>query len=203
MIRLCMQAYNCQTERADVMVYVSCRWVAIALLRCVFHVNAHDFLTPFHGTVNVQGEVLSNACAMSTSTTSNSDASGYQVIEMPDVSRGALSRTGEGPPQLFSLFLSKCALSATAQAIPWTFLRVTFEGTDENGLFKLSGDVLGLALKITDRDGHIISNGEKTPYVSKSPDQIELDYAIRLIKTSNNFKAGNYSSIIRYHVEYF
>jgi len=76
-------------------------------------------------------------------------------------------------------------------------------GLPSHYLFKLSGDVLGLALKITDRDGHIISNGEKTPYVSKSPDQIELDYAIRLIKTSNNFKAGNYSSIIRYHVEYF
>ena len=185
------------------MVYVFCRLAAIALLSCAFRVNAHDFLTPFHGTVNVQGEVLSNACVMSTSTTTNSDASGYQVIEMPETSRGVLSRTGEGPSKPFSLFLSKCALSATEQAVPWTFLRVTFEGVDDNGLFKLSGEVFGLALKITDKDGHVIKSGEKMPYLSNSPAQIELDYAIRLIKTSDDFKAGNYSSIIRYHVEYF
>ncbi|HDI3023811.1 TPA: type 1 fimbrial protein [Cronobacter turicensis] len=150
-----------------------------------------------NGRVNMQGSIVSKACDIAME-------SRYQSVEMPDESVSILRRTGEGIAQPFSIHLVDCTFNTGgADSAPWQFLQVTFDGADDNGLFQVTGEAGGVALEIASKSGEEIRPGQPLPYTEISSDDIKLDYELRLKLNKEALKPGDYSSIIKYRIDYF
>ncbi|ELY2742252.1 fimbrial protein [Cronobacter turicensis] len=158
---------------------------------------ASEFDMGLNGRVNMQGSIVSKACDIAME-------SRYQSVEMPDESVSILRRTGEGIAQPFSIHLVDCTFNTGgADSAPWQFLQVTFDGADDNGLFRVTGEAGGVALKIASKNGEEIRPGQPLPYKEISSDDIKLDYELRLKLNNEALKPGDYSSIIKYRIDYF
>lgn len=128
----------------------------------------------------------------------------YQSIEMPDESVNVIKRAGEGVAMPFSIHLVNCTFdTGEPDSAPWQFLQVTFDGADDDGLFKITGEAGGVALAIESKNGKEIHPGQPLPYTEISTEDIKLDYELRLKTTHDELKPGAYSSIIKYRIDYF
>ncbi|PQX77958.1 type 1 fimbrial protein [Cronobacter sakazakii] len=145
----------------------------------------------------MQGAIVSKACDIAME-------SRYQSIEMPDESVNVIKRAGEGVAMPFSIHLVNCTFdTGEPDSAPWQFLQVTFDGADDDGLFKITGEAGGVALAIESKNGKEIHPGQPLPYTEISTEDIKLDYELRLKKTHDELKPGAYSSIIKYRIDYF
>lgn len=183
----------------------TCYAMAIALgtVACSVHASqqtarpASEFDIGLNGRVSMQGAIVSKACDIAME-------SRYQSIEMPSESINVLRRAGEGIAQPFSIHLINCTFdNGEPDSAPWQFLQVTFDGADDDGLFKVTGEAGGMALKIASRNGQEIHPGQPQPYTEIAGDDIKLDYELRLKVNKEALKPGDYSSIIKYRIDYF
>lgn len=147
------------------------------------------------GQVNLQGSIISNACNIATDDKN-------QVVDMADETRRDIKRNGQGRINNFSIHLVDCVLNSGPDK-PWSKFRVTFDGTDEHGMFKVKGSAEGVSLQLTDTDGHIILRDEPIEYKLISGKDIRLDYQLRLKSNSEELVAGDYQTTLKYRVEYF
>ncbi|MDT3618981.1 fimbrial protein [Cronobacter sakazakii] len=158
---------------------------------------ASEFDIGLNGRVNMQGTIVSKACDIAME-------SRYQSIEMPDESVNVIKRAGEGVAMPFSIHLVNCTFdTGEPDSAPWQFLQVTFDGADDDGLFKITGEAGGVALAIESKNGKEIHPGQPLPYTEISTEDIKLDYELRLKTTHDELKPGAYSSIIKYRIDYF
>lgn len=157
---------------------------------------ASEFDIGLNGRVTMQGAIFSSACDIDT-------GDGYQTVAMGSESRSRMRRVGEGEPRSFSVTLKHCSLADTDKPEPWQYLQVTFDGEEEDGMFKVSGAASGVALELTNKSGDIIRPGEKVPYQLITTDDIRLDYQLKLKTTMRNIVVGNYQAMLRYRVDYF
>ncbi|ELY3596618.1 fimbrial protein [Cronobacter turicensis] len=158
---------------------------------------ASEFDMGLNGRVSMQGSIVSKACDIAME-------SRYQSIEMPDESINIIRRTGEGITQPFSIHLVDCTFdNGEADSAPWQFLQVTFDGADDDGLFQVTGDAGGVALEIASKSGEEIRPGQPQPYTEISAGDIKLDYELRLKLNHEALRPGDYSSIIKYRIDYF
>ncbi|ELQ6241516.1 type 1 fimbrial protein [Cronobacter sakazakii] len=150
-----------------------------------------------NGRVNMHGAIVSKACDIAME-------SRYQSIEMPDESVNVIKRAGEGVAMPFSIHLVNCTFdTGEPDSAPWQFLQVTFDGADDDGLFKITGEAGGVALAIESKNGKEIHPVQPLPYTEISTEDIKLDYELRLKTTHDELKPGAYSSIIKYRIDYF
>ncbi|ELY3543086.1 type 1 fimbrial protein [Cronobacter turicensis] len=158
---------------------------------------AAEFDIGLNGRVNMQGSIVSKACDIAME-------SRYQSIEMPDVSISVIKRAGVGIAKPFSIHLVDCTFdNGEADSAPWQFLQVTFDGADDDGLFQVTGEAGGVALEIASKSGEEIRPGQPLPYTEISDDDIKLDYELRLKLNHEALQPGDYSSIIKYRIDYF
>ncbi|EOB9989763.1 fimbrial protein [Cronobacter sakazakii] len=158
---------------------------------------ASEFDIGLNGRVNMQGAIVSKACDIAME-------SRYQSIEMPDESVNVIKRAGEGVAMPFSIHLVNCTFdTGEPDSAPWQFLQVTFDGADDDGFFKITGEAGGVALAIESKNGKEIHPGQPLPYTEISTEDIKLDYELRLKTTHDELKPGAYSSIIKYRIDYF
>ncbi|MDI6426009.1 fimbrial protein [Cronobacter dublinensis] len=158
---------------------------------------ASEFDIGLNGRVSMQGSIVSKACDIAME-------SRYQSIEMPGESINVIRRAGEGVTQPFSIHLVNCTFdTGEPESAPWQFLQVTFDGADEDGLFQVTGEAGGVALEIASKNGEEIHPGQPLPYTEISTDDIKLDYELRLKMNHEMLRPGNYSSVIKYRIDYF
>ncbi|MDI7383826.1 fimbrial protein [Cronobacter dublinensis] len=149
------------------------------------------------GRVSMQGSIVSKACDIAME-------SRYQSIEMPAASMNVLKRMGEGAAQPFSIHLVNCTFdTGEPGSAPWQFLQVTFDGADDDGLFQVTGEAGGVALEIASKNGEEIHPGQPLPYTEISGDDIKIDYELRLKIDRGVLRPGEYSSVIKYRIDYF
>ncbi|ELZ8931498.1 type 1 fimbrial protein [Cronobacter dublinensis] len=149
------------------------------------------------GRVSMQGSIVSKACDIAME-------SRYQSIEMPSASMNMLKRSGEGVAQPFSIHLVNCTFdTGESGSAPWQFLQVTFDGADDNGLFQVTGEANGMALEIASKNGDKIYPGQPLSYSEIATDDIQLDYELRLRVNRETLRPGDYSSVIKYRIDYF
>ncbi|WP_273855346.1 fimbrial protein [Serratia liquefaciens] len=150
-----------------------------------------------NGKVNVQGSITDAACAIAVESRDQSINIG--VIPLADI-----YRDGQGEGKEFSIKLINCLLehpSGRLQA--WKQFQVVFDGNAEGSLFNVQGGVTGVALRITDKFGNVAYPGKPLPLVDIQPGNMLLNYDIRLVANQRALKAGDYSSSIRFKLDYF
>ncbi|ELQ6169044.1 type 1 fimbrial protein [Cronobacter dublinensis] len=149
------------------------------------------------GRVSMQGAIVSQACDIAME-------SRYQSIKMPDDTVSIMKRTGEGLTKPFSIHLVNCTFdNGETESAPWRFLQVTFDGANDDGLFNVTGEAKGVALEIATKQGEQVYPGKPQPYTEISTDDIRLDYTLRLKANHEDLRPGDYSSVIKYRIDYF
>ncbi len=160
-------------------------------------VLGEQFDKGMNGKVSMAGEILNSACDIELQ-------NHFQTIEMAHDNVGEILRTGYGQTTVFSIFLTGCPVSAGSDGDKTQhYLRLTFDGPIDNGLIKVLGDVHGVGIEILDSSGIPIALGKATPPYLVDTNNMRLDYGLRLKSNRTGFKLGDYSSVIRYRIDYF
>lgn len=157
---------------------------------------ASEFDLALTGRVTMNGSILSSACDIDT-------GDSWQTVAMGAETRAHMQRAGQGEPQPFTITLKNCALAASDDPMSEQALRVTFDGEEEKGLFRVGGAASGVALALTDRDGAAITPGQAVSYHQAAAENIRLDYTLTLKTTAREMQAGNYHALLRYRVDYY
>ncbi|WP_261446201.1 fimbrial protein [Serratia fonticola] len=149
------------------------------------------------GRVNMLGAIIETACAIDT-------RSRDQTINMGVLPIGQIARDGQGVIRPFSIRLVNCILVRNDKMLPdWRYFQITFDGHADTGLFSVSGAAKGIALQITDGQGHIATPGEPLPFGEITPSEMLLNYSLRLVSNRQVLRAGEYSSTIKFKMDYY
>lgn len=149
------------------------------------------------GQVNMQGAVIETACAIDTDSLD-------QTIDMSVIPLSQIIRDGEGGKYPFSIRLVNCVLDRVDDRLPkWRRFQVTFDGRVDNELFGVDGPARGVALQIVDSYGNIIKPGMPSPYLDISEGNKELKYSLRLVSNKQTLRSGEYTSTIRFKMDYY
>jgi len=149
------------------------------------------------GRVNMQGTVIETACAIDTD---NRD----QTIDMSVMPLNQIMREGHGVKRIFNIRLINCVVGRINEdAIGWQRFQVTFEGRVDNGLFAVEGQARGVALELTDSDGNISTPGKPLPGMNVSAGNRQMNYSLRLVSNSQILRSGEYTSAIRFKMDYY
>ncbi|RTP97277.1 type 1 fimbrial protein [Enterobacter sp. WCHEn045836] len=148
------------------------------------------------GTVSMQGSIIDAACAISVE-------SRDQTVNMGVSPTGGL-REGQETSKPLSIELINCALERPVPNHPgWRNFQVTFDGDADGQLFGISGDAKGIAIQISDEEGHIARPGEALPAGKIAPENMLLKYTIKIVSNNKVIVPGDYFSSIRFKMEYF
>ncbi|OQV35965.1 fimbrial protein [Serratia marcescens] len=149
------------------------------------------------GVVNVDGAIIDSACAISS-------GSREQTIDMDTVPIGDIIRDGHGTTKSFSVTLIHCELSRPHSNLPdWRHFQVTFDGDADGKLFGISGEAKGVALEIADSHGNKAAPGKPLPFGELRPGSMKLDYTMKLVSNSQVLKSGEYTSAVRFKMDYY
>ncbi|MGE6469015.1 fimbrial protein [Serratia proteamaculans] len=149
------------------------------------------------GRVNMQGAVIETACAIDTH-------SRDQTIDMSVLPLSQIIRDGQGTTRPFTINLVNCVLGRIDSRLPdWKRFQITFDGQADNGLFAIAGRAKGIALQITDHVGNIASPGKPLPMVKITEGDKKLNYTLRLVSNQQLLHAGDYTSSIRFKMDYY
>lgn len=149
------------------------------------------------GRVNMQGAVIETACAIDTD-------SRDQTIDMSVLPLGQIIRDGQGVARPFSIHLVNCVLDRVDENLPkWRRFQVTFDGRIDNGLFGIDGQARGVALQLADRNGNIVAPGNPTAFIDITEGNRELNYSLRLVSNRQILRSGEYTSTIRFKMDYY
>ena len=151
----------------------------------------------WHGKADFSGEVVSPACSLFME-----DA--WQTINMGDVSIKNMKDDIISEKKVY-IRLTNCDVrfsgdyKKSSNRISTSFDGVV--GTSPDSFF-LTGSASGLTLKILDNDGYIFAKGKTSPRIRMDKDFITLEYSVQVIPSGERFSAGEYASVLRYHVYY-
>ncbi|MBC3947771.1 type 1 fimbrial protein [Erwinia persicina] len=149
------------------------------------------------GRVNMQGAVIETACAIDTD-------SRDQTIDISVMPLTKIIRDGQGLALPFTIRLVNCVLNRVDDNLTqWQRFQVTFDGRVDNGLFGVDGQAEGIALQLTDRHGNIIMPGNPTPLPDVVVSDRELNYFLRLVSNQKTLRSGEYTSTIRFKIDYY
>jgi type 1 fimbria pilin len=149
------------------------------------------------GRVNMEGAILDTACAIEA-------GSRDQSIDMSTLPIGQIIRDGQGLTKPFTIRLVNCVLSRATTDLPdWQRFQVAFDGDGHNGLFRVRGEARGVALQITDARGNIALPGKPLPMNEVMPGNMDLSFFLRLVGDKNVLRAGEYSSAVRFKLDYY
>lgn len=145
----------------------------------------------------MQGAVIETACAIDTD-------SRDQTIDISVMPLTKIIRDGQGLTHPFTIRLVNCVLNRVDDNLTqWQRFQVTFDGRVDNGLFGVDGQAEGIALQLTDRHGNIIMPGNPTPLPDVVVSDRELNYFLRLVSNQQTLRSGEYTSTIRFKMDYY
>jgi len=173
------------------------RYLSLGLLVFLFSIENVLATDAGSGRVKMQGSVTEAACAISTS-------SRDQTVEMSVMPISELLQNKQGSHRSFSIHLVNCVLGRIDSNLPdWQRFQVTFDGIDDRGLFGINGQARGVALQISDAEGNIAMPGVPLPSIAIIEGERQLNYSLRLIGNKKEIRPGDYSSTIRFKMNYY
>lgn len=169
--------------------------LSINRILCIFFsVYAND--SSASATIKMRGSIIETACSVDV-------GSRDQTIDMGILPLSTLHRDGQGPIRPFHIRLDNCVLARQDPAKPnWQYFRVTFDGSQSRGLFKIGGQASGIGLQIQREDGEIAIPGKGLPRQRLSVGERDLSYRLRLIANQDALMSGQYSSQLRFKLDY-
>lgn len=158
---------------------------------------AHSAPVEAWGRVNMHGAIIETACAIDT-------LSRDQTIEMGTLPLSQIARDGRGLPQLFAVQLVRCSLIRhNASLSNWRHFKITFDGRNDAGLFAVDGQAKGVALEIIDDKGNVALPGSPLPASRILAGDMRLNYSLRLVSNQQVLHPGNYTSALRFKMDYY
>ncbi|NTY86589.1 type 1 fimbrial protein [Serratia fonticola] len=149
------------------------------------------------GRVNMQGAIIETACAIDT-------LSRDQTIEMGTLPLSQIARDGRGLPRLFTVHLVRCSLiRPNASLSNWRHFKITFDGRNDSGLFAVDGQAKGVAIEIIDDNGNVALPGSPLPASRILAGDMRLNYSLRLVSNQQVLRPGNYTSALRFKMDYY
>lgn len=149
------------------------------------------------GRVNMLGAIIETACAIDTS-------SRDQTINMGVMPISQIARDGQGGKRPFAIRLVNCILARNDKTLTdWQYFKITFDGHDDSGLFKITGAAKGISLQIYDNLGNIATPGSPLPVGEIIPGEMILNYSLQLVSNHQTLSVGEYSSTIKFKMDYY
>ncbi|HEJ7918910.1 MULTISPECIES: fimbrial protein [Serratia] len=149
------------------------------------------------GKVNMEGAIVNAACAIEA-------ASRDQTIDMQTLPVEQIAREGHGLTKAFSLRLLNCSVSDVGGIQPGRqHFQMTFDGQTDNGLFGVTGEAKGIALRISDSVGNIIYPGSAMPIDGTAIKENYVNYSMQLVANRQILRAGDYRTAIRFKLNYY
>jgi type 1 fimbria pilin len=172
------------------------RTLAIMFSLCMLNVSI--ILTPCQAEdITLSGSIIDVPCSIDT-------ASRNQTLDMGFLPAWQLIRNGQGISHNFTIKLVNCELFQINGQLPeWRYFQITFDGRNDNGKFGVDGNAAGIALQISDNQGNIAVPGIPLPAGQLSSGNMFLQYSARLVSNSQQLQAGEYSSILRFKIDYY
>lgn len=151
-----------------------------------------------HGRVAIGGTILESACTIATDDV-------WQEIDFGSHPlKNFASQQREEVTRSFKLDLIHCILERDSGG-EWKSVEVTFDGPralNDPTLFSMTGTGKGVAMRITDKEGHKAIAGESLPPQPLTKDATRLDYQLHLVGTGEHLSAGELSTFLRFMVAY-
>ncbi|MEL5306777.1 fimbrial protein [Serratia nevei] len=149
------------------------------------------------GSVNMQGAIFDAACAIATE-------SREQIIDMHTLPTAEIIQRGQGGTHPFAIKLINCVLIQHDREPPnGNYFRMAFDGEADGELFRIQGSAKGIALQILDEKGNVAIPGIPFSYGETSSNAMQLKYNLRLVSNSTPLHAGEYSSALRFKLDYY
>jgi len=149
------------------------------------------------GRVHISGMIIDTACAIDVNSID-------QTIDMGVVPISLIIRDGQGKTKDFSINLVKCVLDKSEKnlSIKRNF-QITFDGYNDDNLFGVDGEAKGVAMKISDSEGHIAEPGTALPAGNIDTTDMSLKYTLQLVSNNKKLQAGDYTSTIKFKMDYY
>ncbi|HBE7741843.1 TPA: type 1 fimbrial protein [Escherichia coli] len=149
-----------------------------------------------HGRITMNGQIIASACTIAAEDV-------YQSINLGELPLRTLVADGQGPLRAFSLHLIKCVLNKESGKGQWRDVLVTFDGVaDGTSLFATQGEAQGVGIRIMDSHQQIAAVGRVMNATELEPDTTTLKYQLQLVRNSAALRAGEFSSVIKFMVNY-
>lgn len=147
-------------------------------------------------SVKMRGTIIETACAIDV-------GSRDQTVDMGSLPISSIRRDGQGPARIFNIRLVNCVFERQNPTKPnWQYFRVTFDGSEQHGLFKIDGQVKGVGLQIQNEYGEIAIPGKGFSRQFLSEGEQNLSFQLRLVSNKDTLVAGKYSSQLRFKLDY-
>ncbi len=155
------------------------------------------FKTCWAGDINLSGSIIDVPCSIDVD-------SRNQTLDMGQLPAGRIIREGQGLAHALTIKLVNCLLFKVHDELPeWRYFQITFDGRNDNGKFGISGNAEGVALQISDRQGRIAVPGSPLPIGQLNPEEMSLQYSVRLVSNARRLQAGEYSSLVHFKMDYY
>lgn len=151
----------------------------------------------WRGEVTVSGRIITSACTIDTE---NVD----QTITIATLPISQIIHDDQSDWRAFNIKLVNCFLERFSSELDkFRYFSVTFYGREDTGMFGVDGSAKGVALQISDSLGNIIMPGVPMVRNEIKPSTMQFSYGLRLIGNNPMMKAGSYSSIVHFQMDYF
>ncbi|HHK8038131.1 TPA: fimbrial protein [Serratia marcescens] len=175
------------------------KWILLSIILTQVSLYSHPILSASQGRgeVTMNGRIIASACAIDTESVD-------QTIRMNTLPISKIVRDGQSERQAFSITLVSCDFEKFNAAMNvWQYFEVTFDGRMDSGNFGVSGNARGIALQISDDGGNIAVPGFPMAKNSIGTGEMTFNYGLRLVGNRQALKAGDYSSTVRFKMEYY
>jgi type 1 fimbria pilin len=147
--------------------------------------------------VYLAGDILDTPCTIDS-------GSREQTISMGKIPLGVIARDGVGQAIPFSIQLKDCDLARVDHRLPdWKGVRIIFGGISDGRDFSIRGTAAGVALRITDAEGHIAAPGTPLPSSPLMTGDQSLNFTMQLVSDHKPLRKGEYHAVIQFGLSYF
>lgn len=149
------------------------------------------------GSTSFIGEVTLASCSLSTKDS-------YQVISLGTLAVRDIQNSIYTQPEKFSFTLENCEGNADYKINENNYIEVSFEGIQgqDQESYASMGTAQGIEIQILDSNGYIVGNQKSLPLQLIQGNNQELEYYLRLVKTSPLVKAGTVYAVIQFKINY-
>lgn len=149
------------------------------------------------GRVSMEGSITDTACTID-------PGSLEQTIDMAILPIGQLVQNGVGDEHLFAIRLLDCTIvHPDPDKSNRQHFVVTFDGAVDGNNFAVNGEAKGVAMQIIDDKGIASIPGVASSEINIIPDEMKLNYALRLVGNGKTLRAGSYHSSVRFKLDYY
>ncbi|WP_152224310.1 fimbrial protein [Pseudomonas sp. SCB32] len=149
------------------------------------------------GRVQLAGSIVDSACTIRVGNDS-------QTIAFNPLALNSLVSGNTSHQQSLNIYISDCIASDTQNKTdPAQRFELTFEGQPDGENFAIQGDAKGIALRIKDEQGQLISPGMLIEHSTHSTDSLMLNYSLALVGSGRALEAGEYHATIKLSIQHF